>query len=151
MLTAYKTFPATSSAVDPTTGQVYMDQYDVFTVGAGYLDVAAALADNNLATGTALSPTASFDPTTGDVYLSADSSAVWDSRSVWGNQTVWGVRSVWGNSAFVTGSQSIWGNQAVWGNRSVWGNQCIWGTRSLWGNSGTSAYDSILSLVDGEN
>jgi serine protease AprX len=38
MKTAYKTFPTTSSVVDPTTGITYVDQYDIFTIGAGYLD-----------------------------------------------------------------------------------------------------------------
>jgi len=45
MKTAYKSFPTSSVAVDPTTGQSYTSFYDLFTVGAGYLDVAAALAE----------------------------------------------------------------------------------------------------------
>ena len=45
MLDAYKTFPTSSIATDPTTGMSYMSYYDIFTVGAGYLDIAAALAD----------------------------------------------------------------------------------------------------------
>src|SRR5713226_6821081 len=40
MKTAYKVFPSSSSYTDPTTGITYTSQYDVFTVGAGYLDVA---------------------------------------------------------------------------------------------------------------
>ncbi len=47
MKTAYKTFPQYSSYTDPTTGITYTDQYDVFTVGAGYLDMQAALATQN--------------------------------------------------------------------------------------------------------
>jgi len=45
MKTASKSFPAYSTATDPTTGATYTSEYDIFTVGAGYLDVAAALAD----------------------------------------------------------------------------------------------------------
>src|SRR5580700_10913427 len=44
MKTAGKTFPVSSTATDPTTGQSYTSFYDVFTVGAGYIDVPAALA-----------------------------------------------------------------------------------------------------------
>ena len=55
MRTATKTFPVSSIAVDPTTGISYTSYYDIFTVGAGYLDVTAALADTTVATGTALS------------------------------------------------------------------------------------------------
>ncbi|HET9697704.1 MAG TPA: S8 family peptidase [Terriglobales bacterium] len=43
MKTADKTFPSTSSYTDPTTGITYNDQYDIFTIGAGYLDIQAAL------------------------------------------------------------------------------------------------------------
>lgn len=80
--TAYKVFADSSTAVDPVTGQVYADYYDIFTIGAGYLDMQAALADISLATGTALS----------------GSQAVWGTRAVWGNQATWGTRSVWGTS-----------------------------------------------------
>ena len=43
MKTASKAFPVMSTATDPTTGQTYTDFYDMFTVGAGYVNVAAAL------------------------------------------------------------------------------------------------------------
>lgn len=64
MLTATKTFPATSVAIDPVTLVTYTSQYDVFTVGAGYLDVWAALNDTTPMTGTALalSPTVALSP-----------------------------------------------------------------------------------------
>ena len=68
MLTAYKTFPATSSTTDPTTGITYTDQYDVFTVGAGYVDVEAALNSTAVAKGTAMSPIATFNGSTNQVY-----------------------------------------------------------------------------------
>src|SRR5271167_300948 len=64
MKTAYKTFPASSSTTDPTTGITYTDQYDVFTIGAGYVDVEAALNSTALAKGTAMSPVATFNSTT---------------------------------------------------------------------------------------
>src|SRR6202022_3087794 len=43
MKTAFKTFPGRSVAIDPPTGVSYTSQYDLFTIGAGYLDIAAAL------------------------------------------------------------------------------------------------------------
>ena len=49
MLTAYKTFPQSSSTTDPTTGITYTDQYDIFTVGAGYVDVEAAMTSTAVA------------------------------------------------------------------------------------------------------
>ncbi len=44
MQTAYKTFPQSSSVYDATSGQTFTSYYDIFTVGAGYLDLGAALA-----------------------------------------------------------------------------------------------------------
>src|SRR6266849_4986413 len=49
MKTAYKTFPLASVATDPTTGAVYPSTYDIFTVGAGYLDIGAALTNSDTA------------------------------------------------------------------------------------------------------
>jgi serine protease AprX len=59
MKTATKNFPSTSVAVDAVTGISYTSTYDLFTVGAGYLDVWAALNNTDVASGPALSPTAS--------------------------------------------------------------------------------------------
>ena len=39
MKSASKTFPSFSMATDPVTGETFITQYDIFTVGAGYLDV----------------------------------------------------------------------------------------------------------------
>jgi len=74
MRTATKNFPASSVATDPATGQSYVSFYDIFTVGAGYLDVWAALSDSTVANGTSLSPIAIDNPTTGAVRLSFDPS-----------------------------------------------------------------------------
>ena len=73
MKTAWKSLPAFSSTTDPTTGITYTDQYDVFTVGAGYVDVEAALTNTDVAKGTAMSPVASFNPNTDNVYLNDSS------------------------------------------------------------------------------
>jgi serine protease AprX len=151
MKNAYKNFPASSTTTDPTTGAVYVDQYDVFTVGAGYLDIQAALADTSVATGTALSPTVSVDPNTGNVYLVTDPSSVWDTRAVWGNQSVWSLRAVWGNSVFAPDSNALWGSRAVWGTRAVWGNDSIWGTSSVWGTSTAGETEATSVVVNGEN
>src|SRR6266849_2349331 len=62
MKTASKTFPLTSTATDPNTGAVYVSTYDMFTVGAGYLDIAAALNNHDSAAGRALSPTVLWNP-----------------------------------------------------------------------------------------
>ena len=60
MQTASKNFPTSSVAVDPVTGVSYTAYYDAFTVGAGYLDIMAALNSTSLSPGTVPSLVASL-------------------------------------------------------------------------------------------
>ena len=69
MKSAYKTFPTSSTAVDQVSGQTFTSYYDVFTIGAGYLDVAALLANHDVVSGTAMSPLAFYNAADGKVYL----------------------------------------------------------------------------------
>ena len=46
MKSAYKTFPRSSTATDPATGKTYTSQYDIFTVGAGYLDIQGGVVEH---------------------------------------------------------------------------------------------------------
>jgi len=142
MLTAYKTFPASSTATDPTTGQTFTAYYDVFTVGAGYLDLGAALTSNAMAPGTAMSPWAVADAG-GNVYFVADSSSVWNVASsqgtfavtsVWAPSAVGSTRSMWGLGA-VSSSRSMWGLSTVGSSRSMWGLSTVDPSRSMWGLS----------------
>lgn len=73
MKTAYKAFPPSSTATDPTTGITYTSQYDLFTVGSGYLDIQAALLSTDLAsatTGSAMTPAVTQDAN-GNIVLVA--------------------------------------------------------------------------------
>ena len=58
-------------------GQTFNVQSDVFTVGAGYLDIQAALMNKEKAQGVAKSPTAAYDATSGNVYFVADMQTPW--------------------------------------------------------------------------
>ena len=62
MRTASKTFPVSSTSTDAVTAETFTSQYDIFTIGAGYLDIEAALNDNELATASAESPSRSLMP-----------------------------------------------------------------------------------------
>src|SRR5439155_16047986 len=83
MKTASKQFPPFSIATDPVTGVSYQSQYDIFTIGAGYLDVYAALTNSDVARGSALSPTAAYDAATRLVKLMPAASSIWRSSGVW--------------------------------------------------------------------
>lgn len=93
MKTASKTLNLCSTGVDAITLQAYTDQADIFTVGAGYLDIAAALANNDLVTLAALSPTAVRNATTKQTFILRGPGA-------WGDSVLWGDSAVFGNIVF---------------------------------------------------
>jgi len=149
MLTAYKAFPQTSSYTDPSTLITYTAQYDIFTVGAGYLDVAAALSDTNLApatAGSALSPTAVYDPVTGQVSLVNGSAVVWGNSVVWGTAVVWGNSVIWGTNT--SGQAVLWGNSVCWGTSTSTGFGVVWGSAVVWGNKTNS--DAMTVAIGGD-
>ena len=136
MKSASKTFPASSSVYDPGTGVTYTSYYDIFTVGAGYMDLAAALASTDTATGTAMSPTAVYDPVTGDVFLAHAPS------SVWGSSTVWSAPAVYGPGAFLA-SNIMWGTGTNYGSNIMWGTSGLAGSNIMWGTSNSSGFSAI--------
>jgi serine protease AprX len=144
MKTAYKSFPSYSVVTDPGTNVSYTSQYDIFTVGAGYLDLAAALANTEAVSGTALSPTVRFDAVSRKIYLNSSPSAVWETQSVWGVQSVWGT-------SVVDAMQSVWGTNSVWGTSSTTGFQSVWGTNSVWGTSSGASSEATKISIAGEN
>ena len=113
-------------------GNLYNNEYDLFTYGAGYLDINAALGSTDLATGIALSPTAVLN-SNGSVTITnttpdsvfAGSSVVWGATSV-----VWGDSVVWGSNV-LSADSVVWGaTSVVWGATSVTGDSVVWGATS---------------------
>jgi serine protease AprX len=160
MLTAYKNFPQYTSIT--TGGVTYTIQYDVFTVGAGYLDVQAALSDfdrpdrdsgdwnrDDWRELSAKSPTAVYDKQTDRVYFVHDSSALW------GSSAMWGASGVWGRNAFVGGNSAMWGSSALWGSSAMWGSSttqafsALWGSSAMWGSS-SGATDPMSIALNGD-
>jgi serine protease AprX len=157
MKTATKFAPGYTSATDPVTKVTYIDENDIFTIGAGYLDIPAALGNTDVFTGSAMSPTAAFNTTTNSVSLEPTALlAVWGTGTVSANLAVWGTTTVWGNSVFVNGTLAVWGTGAVWGTLAVWGTStpgaclAVWGTGAVWGTSQTSSLANIVAIA-GDN
>src|SRR4051794_34374217 len=169
METASKTFPLVSTVTDSNTGQSYTSYYDIFTVGAGYLDLKAALAlVKQVPSGlTALSPTATYDPATGEVDLSFDPSSVFSDKAMWGassvssdkamwgansvssNKAMWGAASMW-SSSVLAGSKAMWGASVVWSassapaaNKAMWGANSLAGDKALWGADSPAANKAL--------
>jgi serine protease AprX len=155
MKTAYKNFPQSSTYTDPTTGVVYTQQYDIFTVGTGYLDAYAALNSTDLApntVGAALSPSAAYDAATGQVYLVNGNSVTWGSSVIWGSSVLWGSSVVWGSSV-IWGSNSLgqsvlWGSSVCWGSNTNTGFSVIWGSSVVWGTKSNS--DAMSVSIGGD-
>lgn len=135
MKTAYKTFPSTSSVYDPSSGITYTDQYDVFTVGAGYVDLAAALSSRDVPDGNAMSPTAEYDSNTGNVYMTSDPSSTWGTAQAWSGPAVWGPTQFTGGSSVMWGASGDNGSSVMWGANNSGGSSVMWGATSLWGSS----------------
>ncbi len=140
------TISTSCTVTDSTTGITYTDYYDIFTIGAGYLDIGAALSSNDLADASAVSPAAVFDPSTQSVYL------VTGQGVVWGDSSTWATSLVWGTNVFVNGTAVLWGSSVCWGSSSSSGFGVVWGTGVVWGDTSNQANSTALSiLVGGEN
>ena len=136
MKTAGKTFPVSSTATDPTTGLSYTSFYDVFTIGAGYMDAAAALSNYEEAYFSSVSPTASYYPGAQQGYFVLPLTSNWR----WSPQ--WSTAAVWGTTVLPNDSMAIWNASYAWGSSSDWGTNIAWGTSGpsatniAWGTSG---------------
>ena len=111
MKTATKFVSGISTATDPLTGVTYTDEFDIFTVGAGYLNIPEALANNDLLIGTALSPVATFDALTETVSIDG-ASVIWGTNVSWGTRTrslnaIWGTMAIWGTGTDATEAASL--------------------------------------------
>ena len=147
MKTAGKTFPVSSIATDPTTGLSYTDYYDVFTIGAGYLDAAAALASYGESFFSSVSPTVSYNAASeqGHLVLPVTSNWAWlpqwSTSQVWGNVVLPNGSTIW-NASYAYGSSSSWGTNIAWGTSGPSGTNIAWGTSGpsstniAWGTSG---------------
>jgi serine protease AprX len=135
MKTSSKAFPVSSTAIEPTTGVSYTDYYDVFTIGAGYIDIAAALSNYEETLASSVSPSATYNPVSQKGYL------VLPLLSNWRWSPEWSVTAVWGNVTIPNGG-TIWNSSDVWSSSSDWGTSIVWGTGSdsstsiVWGTSG---------------
>jgi serine protease AprX len=158
MKTAYKRFPQSSISLVPHLGKTFTEFYDLLSIGAGYLDVQAALANNDLAPdtiGSALSPSAVYNPITHTVSLTNGNSLVLPNSVVWGTSGVWGTSVVWG--ANVNGSSVVWGSSLPWNDNQLSAFSVVWGastgtsaTSVVWGASMLSSNSAFSDAGDDE-
>jgi serine protease AprX len=144
MKTASKNFPVSSIATDPVTGTVYTITNDLFTVGAGYLDIWAALNNNDAISPykRALSPSVRYDSALRKVVLVNQTNIVWGDIGFARNV-------VWGDHVLQAGN-IVWGDNVVWGDATNQGFNIVWGDNVVWGDANPSA-DTVSVAIHGEN
>jgi serine protease AprX len=146
MKTAWKGYPGNSWGYD-SKGKSYFSQYDVFTIGAGYLDVYSALKSNEVVNGGAPSPIAYRNTATGKYGFMNSQSITWGNSITWGSSIIWGNSIVWGGSCLVSDS-IIWGDSIVWGDTTLAANSIIWSESIVWG---ANSMNALSDGEDGEN
>jgi len=158
MKSATKTFPASSTAVDPTTGISYTSYYDIFTVGSGYLDITTALADTDRPSGVATTPSTNFNLATGAVTLGGVGSAnvIWGTTGTFATNVVWGtnvsgLNVVWGTATTSTSatsnvSSNVVTNNVVWGTNVIWGT-AVYGANVIWGTDDSGLSVTSVSVI----
>ena len=151
MKTAHKSFPASSTVT--AGGVTYTDYYDMFTVGAGYLDIQAALNNNDLTSGTAVSPSVSYSSSsdTGKLMFAAGSAL--QSTGTFGTAVIWGTNQVSG-TAVIWGTSDLWANNTIWGASGpsafavIWGTGTVSPTAVIWGtNIQPGAMDPQVAIL----
>jgi serine protease AprX len=149
MKTAGKTLPKFSFGTDIVSFNTFNNEADVFTVGAGYLDIQAALASTDLATLPAVSPTAVYDPVAKTVTILRDFSVVWGDSFVWRDSVVWGTTVF--ASLNSKGYSVVWGDSTGLGFSVVWGDSTSSGFSVVWGSSvGANSAMQAFSADDGD-
>ncbi len=156
MKSAYKNVPLYSTSTDAATGMSYFEQADIFTIGAGYLDIAAAVDNTDSASssvGVARSPVATYNSSTRQVTQINGSSVLWGSSVIWGTSVVWGTSVIWGTD--VTGHSVLWGSSVVWGTGTNQGFSVLWGSSCssssvIWGTLDKSS-GAMSVLTDGDD
>jgi serine protease AprX len=159
MKTAFKGFVQSSTAMDAATGQTFSEQADIFTVGAGELDIQAALANTDLAPaapGSALSPLAAID-SNGNVVMVENGSSVLASDFLGGDGSgiiLWGTSAVWGDDIILWGTSGPGSDIILWGTSAPGSDIILWGTTALsndiilWGTTMGPGGDIILWGTD---
>jgi serine protease AprX len=148
MKTAAKTLSLYTTALDGISKARFNLQSDIFEVGAGYLDIQAAIYNHDLTTMPALSAIAVLTTTQyhsgpvtafgGGGWGSNNNTTVTITRNfmtTWGSSVVWGDQVVYGSDVFSGASNGfsvVWGDSAIWGMDDGGGGfSVVWGDTAL--------------------
>jgi serine protease AprX len=91
---------------------------DIYSRGAGLVDIVAALRCGDIVTGLALSPR--LERTATGIEIVHD-------QDLWGENIIWSDRALWGR-------QALWSDQALWNDQALWSDQALWTEQSVTGD-----------------
>jgi len=148
MKTAEKTLPLYSTVYDGITKARFNLQSDIFEVGAGYLDIQAAISNHDLTSMPALSAIAILNsPSLTGFGATSTTASGWGKNygatvtitrnfsTSWGSSVVWGDNLVYGTDVFSgtsDGFSVVWGDTAIWGMDDGGGGfSVVWGDTIL--------------------
>ena len=153
MKTAWRGFPANTTTVDPITGVTYKTTHDMFTVGAGMIDINAAFFSTAKSAGSAASPSVTFNRTLKKTTLNLNSTGA--ASVVWGESAIFATNVVWG-ATVLSGTSVVWGDNVVWGDTTMAGSSVVWGDTSPWASTtaastATPRAEAAAIAINGEN
>jgi serine protease AprX len=135
MKTARKALPNTATVVAGNNTYIFQD--DVFTVGAGYLDLEAALANTDRAALPALSPALAISNDGRNISLIVNSNAIWDSSASWSYATLWGGKRFVNNPSALRGGAEPASTPGPWEAGSLWNSESGHGSGKVARTAGT--------------
>ncbi len=159
MQSTYGSFPTSTVVSVPALSETFTEYYDLFSVGAGLLNLQAALYDNDLAPstlGAALSPSVVYNQSNGTVSLVNGNSSIPARSVVWNSSRQWSWSSIWGSN--VNGNSVVWDTPLPWNDDLLSAFSVVWGSSTGSGPDATSVVwgsaelnnDSAAALVSAD-
>jgi serine protease AprX len=126
MRSARKMLPKYMFSTDALTFAQFTASADIFTVGAGYLDINAALANTDLITTSAMSPVVTYNTLTHKAGLGNSFAKIMglDDSVVWGDTLVSLVGGV-GQVLWAADDSVVWGDSTNGAFSVIWGDTIL--------------------------
>jgi serine protease AprX len=104
---------------------------DPTLVGAGVLDVEAAMNATGVMTVPALSPLMGLTPGGSAVVYVQDTARLWNSGQ-WASNYIWKDGYLWSNATPLGVTGYLWSNGSLWSDSSLWADGYLWSNGFLW-------------------
>jgi hypothetical protein len=103
---------------------------DPTAIGAGALDVEAAMNATGVMSAPALSPIMKLS-SNGQIAYVQDTAALWGSSS-WAAGNIWTQGYLWTDASALGVNGYLWSNAYLWTNANIWADAYLWTNGFLW-------------------